>query len=63
MKSNRNQLITYRVMVMQETGEELCVDDNIVGLDRAQDIMQDVLEQHEEWRAWIEREQNWRSYY
>ena len=45
----------YRVVGLDECGEEIIVCDTVRTRERAEDIVEDTLEMHPEWRnCWIE---------
>lgn len=47
----------YRIMAMQETGEECCARNRVQGFETANELARQVWEAHPEWRqVWVERE-------
>lgn len=47
----------FRVMAMQETGEECCVQNRVRGWETANMLVRQALDEHPEWRdAWVEDE-------
>ena len=56
--------MTYRIMVEQETGEEMCVKSGVTSEEKAWELVEKTMEEHTEFRSgWIESESRYSHLY